>query len=93
MKNKIVYIRWCDATSNENSWRTLEEAIQWAKNEDWEVENIGWIIKETKEYILLCTKKGKGTEDLLSQCGSLFKIPTTWIRERKVLKINGGGGK
>jgi hypothetical protein len=86
-KAKVTYIKWCDATSNENAWRTLDEALDWADNENWEVENIGWILKETREYILLATKRSKETEDLDSQYGNLFKIPKTWIRERKNVKL------
>ena len=84
-KQKVYYIRWCDAASNENAWRTHDEAISWADNENWQVENVGWILKENKEYILLCTKRSFETDELESQYGSLFKIPKTWIKERKLL--------
>ena len=82
---KIEEITWCDATSNENAWGTLDDAISWADNENWQVVSIGWILKETKEYILLCSKKSMETEYTEAQYGSMFKIPTTWIRERRKL--------
>lgn len=85
---KITFIEWCDATSNENAWRTYDEAISWADNEDWRVQNVGWILKETKNYILLSTKRSRETDLLEAQYGSLFKIPKTWIKKRKEIKVN-----
>lgn len=84
---KPYYIRWCDATSREQAWSTFEDSINWADNENWEVESLGWILKETKEYILLCTKKTPENNETEPQYGSLFKIPKTWIRERKRCQI------
>lgn len=81
MKKHITYIRWCDATSSLQTWFKVDEAIEWAKNENWEVENVGWILEETKEWILLASKVSSE-----GQVGQLFKIPKTWIRERKKLK-------
>ncbi len=89
MKNKykLIYIEWCDATSNEDSWKTPKDSIEWANNENWVVKMCGWILKETKEYILICNKLAPENNDSEEQVGSLFKIPKTWIRKRKVLKI------
>lgn len=83
MKNlQLVYIKWCDATSKFESWMTLDESIEWANNENWTVDIVGWILKETKEYILIASKKSNET-DMDVQYGQVFKIPKTWIRERK----------
>ena len=80
MKKWVYYVKWCDATSLEQAWLTVDEAIEWADNEKWEVESVGWILEENNKYILLCSKVGGD-----GQVGQLFKIPKTWILERKRL--------
>lgn len=75
-----IYVKWCDANSNAE-WFTIEEALKWAESEEWEVETIGFVLSKNDEYILLC--QGYSGEI----CRGLLKIPTTWIREYKVLKF------
>jgi hypothetical protein len=81
---KLIYIQWCDAT-HKNSWFTVDEAEDLADRENWLVEDVGWIVKETKEYICLCSKKMTENVDSIAQLGDIKKIPKTWIRKRKVL--------
>lgn len=85
MKNKIYYIKWCDATSNIVPWWTKDEAITWADNELWQVEIVGWLLKKTNKYILIASKKSIDSDNE-TQYGQLFKIPTTWIIEIKEVK-------
>ncbi len=85
MKYKLVYIEWEDA-SDENGWWTRERAIAWANSGDERVRDVGWLIHETKNYILLAPR-------LLCQegrelVGHPMRIPKPWIRKRKVLKID-----
>lgn len=87
---KLFYIKWCDATSKFESWMTLDESIEWADNENWTVDIVGWVLKETKEYILIASKKGQDPADgdeWVTQYGQVFKIPKTWIRERQEIKL------
>lgn len=83
---KLVYIKWCDAVALFETWSTKEEALEWSENESWEVESVGWILKETKKYILLTSKIDLVSSDAIDDhYGLLFKIPKTWILERKEL--------
>lgn len=83
---KAVYIEWCDAITNENSWLSKSEAIEWAESKNWIVKHLGFIVKETDEYILIAGEIGGMTsEDPL--LGNVTKIPKTWIKSRKDLKI------
>jgi len=77
----LVYIEWCDAMSREEPWTNYEEAIKWADNEDWLVAQVGFIIKETKEYLLIAGNKSSYNKDN-PEYGGIMKIPTTWIRKR-----------
>lgn len=81
MKHPLVYIEWCDAMENMSNWSSISDVIEWADNEDWIVNQVGWVIKETKEYILLAGEIGNpNSEDPLA--GHVLKIPTTWILKR-----------
>lgn len=76
----MVYLEWGDAISN-TGWMSENEAKEWAKEDHWVVKNVGWILEETKEYILLAAKYSDGS----GEYGLLHKIPTTWIKVRKEL--------
>ncbi len=81
---KLVYIQWCDAIGKE-AWDSLEEAKEWGRTDRWLVENVGWVLDETKEYILFATKKA--TDGDIDHYGGLFKVPKTWIRKRQAIKL------
>ena len=79
---RLIYIEWADAITD-TGWKTEKQSIKWAESNDWVVKNVGWLLKETKGYILLAAKYSEITQEY----GLLHKIPTTWIRKRKILKI------
>lgn len=80
---KAVYIEWADAFSNYQSWVELSDAKEWASSEDWIVKQTGFILKETKEYILLASKLNPHTETGLTvNVSGVMKLPKTWIRKR-----------
>lgn len=83
-KHKLIYIKWTDAVFSSDAWVSLDTAKDWASLSDWEVESVGWLVDETKEYVVIASKKQAGTE-MEMQYGLLLKIPKTWIRERKYL--------
>ena len=80
-KFKIIYIEWCDAMVNSNSWMNFKEAKKWSETENWVVSEVGFLLKETKEYILIANKKSSYNE-YNPEVGGIMKIPTTWIRKR-----------
>ena len=86
---KLIYIEWADATSPEaTSWWTEESAIEWAENDSYWIESTGWLLKETEKYILLgMNRSTTETGRDIIQYGNLQKIPKTWIRKRKVIKL------
>lgn len=87
VKFKLIYIEWCDAISHTRGWMTKKEAFDWAKNEDWIVRQAGFLMEETKEYILLASRINPqpDTDDGYNTDG-LFKIPKTWIRKRTLIR-------
>lgn len=90
MKEPVkIYIQWADATSPSNhQWWELDEAIAWAENDSYWIEQIGWLLKETDKYILMAANKSTTKSgDYIIQYGEIQKIPKTWIRKRKIIKI------
>ena len=80
----LIYIEWCDAMINQSSWVSKEELIDWSDGENWVVKEVGFLIKETKEYILIANKMSCYDKEN-PELGGAMKIPTTWIRKRKDL--------
>lgn len=79
----VVYLEWCDAISDTSRWMSLEDAKEWGNNEDWLIKQIGFLLDETEEYLLLAGRINPhhSTEVDLKVDG-LLKLPKTWIRRR-----------
>ena len=86
---KCVFIVWVDAMSitSNVSWMTEEEAIKKAEDGNWEVSQVGWIIKKTTDYILLASRYTEDGKDFEEQFGNIFKIPHPWIQSLTELKL------
>lgn len=81
---KFVYLEWADAQTNSH-WFEAKEAKDWGAASDWLIREGGWLIKETKEYIVFAS--GWKPDDGYSgeQFINLHKIPKTWVKNRKTL--------
>ena len=88
MKYKLVYIEWMDSTSWAG-WRTNSEVDEWNNvAEDWGYcKQVGWLIRESKTSIVVAGRLIPKTKFNEEQWGDLQKIPKTWIKKRKILKI------
>jgi hypothetical protein len=87
MKYQIIYIEWCDAIDAGMGWQTIKSAKKWAKTDEWIIRQVGWIIKETKKYIVICAKYNPQGENYHDEIGYCTKIPKTWIIKRKIVKL------
>jgi len=76
-----VYIIWNDAMSDIEGWRTIEDAIEWGGNVSCDVKQVGFIVDETEEYILLASKLNF---DIIQ---GLTKIPKKYITQRIDLNL------
>lgn len=75
-KYKLIYIEWCDAIANNISWESEKDILKWAHKEDWVIMQAGFLIKETKEYILIASRinpQDSGAKNL----DGCIKIPKT----------------
>ena len=86
---KLIYIEWADATSPQEGWWTEERTKEWAHNESYCITQVGWVIEETKEYLLLSSQKNHTANgsSMDTHYAHIVKIPKTWIRKRKTLKV------
>lgn len=77
MAYKIQQITWCDATSL-NGWGPIEGR----DTEMVTVNTVGYVVKETKDYIVL-----SAADSSLGTTMWTISIPRYWIKKRKTLKV------
>ncbi len=82
----FVRLSWVDAIENNEGWMSLRDAKNWGRTDQWLIHQTGWIIKQTKEYILLVSRISEPSSGRGSDVSGVFKIPTTWIKYKKVLR-------
>lgn len=86
---KKIYFEWADTISPlEKGWKYVGEAIKWGKEVNYWVYEMGWLLEETKEYILIAGRINI-TKDSEGECimvGDITKIPKGWIKNRKTIK-------
>lgn len=70
-----VEIEWLDAYEMESGWHTIEEA---EKITCPTVLSLGYVVKETKEFIIIAGDKGRKGD---SDCGRVQIIPRNWIKK------------
>ena len=70
-----VEIEWVDAYEMESGWHTIEEA---EKATPPTVFSLGYVVKETKEFIIIAGDKGRKGD---SDCGRVQVIPRNWIKK------------
>ncbi len=84
---KLIYLEWEDACDNSSVWRTEKEVLEWGENVTWWVKQAGFLIKETKKEIILAGSMEPGNKDYEATFKNLTRIPKTWIRKRKIIKL------
>ena len=84
-KDKLIYLEWADACSAPDKWMPDEELEDWAENGGWLVKQVGFIIKETKRFIVVSAMKVDESKYSQGFHGHIHKIPKGWIIKRKYL--------
>lgn len=79
-KYPLYVVSWKDAVS-ESSWEDPEKVKQWAEK-DYIVQNIGWVVCQTKKYLVVCSEV---TEDM--DFGNKTKIPIGWIVNKQLISV------
>lgn len=79
---KIAIVTWVDIVATDTNWRDKEDAHEWADAELGIVNQVGYLIYQDIEYILLA--------DSFFPCsttvGSVTKIPMGTVRDIKIIE-------
>ena len=79
-RSKLYEIKWLDAYEMESGWLDLEDAL---KIKPPEVRSVGYVLKETEEYIILAGDLGSDQID--KDVGRVTVIPGQWIVNKKII--------
>lgn len=82
---QLIYLEWEDAIAN-SRWFGKDSAVAWGKENFAKIKEVGWLVYEDKEFLTLASRWDNSVNDE-EQFGGLQKVPKTWIRKRKVLKV------
>ena len=77
---ELIKINWIDAFS-EARWMRVDEAEEWGED-PYIIESIGWVVKETEDYIVLAAS-ASWSDDKVS---SMTAIPVVCIKSREIIK-------
>jgi len=79
-KYKLCMVQWADAQSDA-AWGDIADINKWAE-ESYIVNDVGWLISETKKNIVICSEIGND-----GSMGNRTKIPNTWIVTKRIIKL------
>lgn len=85
MKDRLIYIEWGDAVSAPSKWMPEEEMDEWMESGGWLVKHVGFLIKETKDYLVLSAMRVDESKYSQGFFGHVHKVPKKWILKRKLL--------
>lgn len=83
----LIYLEWGDALSRFNETYSLEEAQKWGERSHWHVKGTYWLLDEKEKYILVAKEMVDADFSDPDIFRTLTKIPTTWIKKKRFLKI------
>lgn len=86
LHKKLYYIEWFDAITMNNGWYNIKTVQTWGSTQDWLIRQAGFILAETKDYILLASKYNpQETEE--SKYSEITKIPKGWIKKKSIFSF------
>ena len=89
-KENIYLVEWHDAHS-QGGWHTDDEIKKFIEEDKCICLNVGFILSETKDEIVMAARKLRWKEDSedgkWAKWGDLQKIPKSWIRKKVIWKI------
>jgi hypothetical protein len=86
LEYKLYYIEWLDAMAYLPTWADKNTITDWASQSEGLIKHVGWIIEENENYILLASRIGIINSDE-PEYGSVFKIPTRWVKHKQEIDI------
>jgi len=83
---KIIYLEWQDAHTS-LGWKDDVDIKEFCNDHEFVIKECGWLVEETKRHIVIGTGLKEETNYWDRQILNLHKIPKSWIRKRKIIKI------
>lgn len=83
-KPKLFLIEWHDAHSG-SGWYNDDEVVKFINKEKCICSEVGWLISESKDEIVVACRRMKWKEEGDAEWGMLQKIPKSWIRKKEIL--------
>lgn len=74
--HKLVYCEWIDVTSTDSSWRSSEEATDWADDVNSIVHQTGFLVLKDQDYLVLACSYMPD----LDLVGAVVRIPMTSVK-------------
>ena len=84
---KLVYLEWADAISSGSGWIEEHDIDEWIDKSEYIIKQVGWLLHEDKTHITIASQLKPEDKFTCEQLGHIQKIPTTWIRKRKNIKL------
>ena len=81
---RLVLVEWHDAHSD-GGWLNKRDLEDFLNRDKCICQNVGWLISETKDELVLGCRKMKWAEDGDEEWGMVQKIPKAWIRIKKII--------
>lgn len=78
----LVVVEWDDA-NNVGIWQDNDDIDRWMKSKSWECKNVGWLIREEKDFYLLAGRISPNDEE---QFGLLERLPKKLVKNIKYLE-------
>lgn len=83
MKYPLVRVYWHDAF-NRGWWHTEEELDEMLEDESFMVQNVGWLVRDTKNFIIVAARISDRSDD--PQYGLCEKLPRKMIEKIEVIE-------
>jgi hypothetical protein len=83
---KLIYLEWQDAHT-QNGWQNEDDIKDFCDDHEFIIKECGWLVEENKRQIVIGTALKEKTDYWDKQILNLHKIPKTWIKKRKILKV------
>lgn len=85
MKPKLIYLEWIDAFTS-SGWHDRDE-IKVVNDDEFYIKEAGWLLEENDKCMIFASSWSPETDSKVERFLNVHKIPKTWIRKRKVLKV------
>jgi len=86
MSEVLKYIEWEDSYSVNTGWNDIEEILEHFENEILIIKQVGYVIKETDEYIILCNQLNHTCDG--NRYSGVHRVPKPLIKKEEIISFS-----